>query len=364
MTATDFLKIPLAVALMLAGQVALAKGLDLNDCRLLLADPVPNELAAWKARTLRAAEQDDQEALKLIAAQAINTQACLEESITGDAGWTVVRRTEGTEQTQRGGAAVKLSEHPQLHAAVIGAARWAHRAGQRDPGYRLASAQLVARYAEELAGYVEDAYLDAAGSYAFDCVLKRSFGKRQPHFVCGTARRTLARLTPAVPAERRAQLDALGMQWARELPAGSPPVRGAEDLLQRALDCKLTPAELAPLPASLASTRSEFQKPARRYAAPSVDVYALPTPQVVAGLEGQAVALMPARILLVVSGKTLNEVMAALGLTPDRYGPAWRDVAAGVRQIALELNHEGLSGGVLVGCEYASAAAARWVGGP
>jgi len=71
MTLRGFARGSLALTLILLGQSGLAKGLDLNDCQLLLAEPAPQAFAAWRARTLLLAERGEPTALELMAAQEV-----------------------------------------------------------------------------------------------------------------------------------------------------------------------------------------------------------------------------------------------------------------------------------------------------
>ena len=76
----------------------------------------------------------------------------------------------------------------------------------------------MARYASALPALLEQGYEDAAGAHEFDCVLKRSFGKRVTAISCTIDRTTRAQLLPLVAPARRQVLDAQGRAWAEKVP--------------------------------------------------------------------------------------------------------------------------------------------------
>jgi hypothetical protein len=152
----------------------------------------------------------------------MNRLACLEEEETGDEGWSVIEtsRDDGeaavSEMSQPAGIA-DIARKPKALKALKDAVRHTHQAGAFDPGYRSVSAETVAKYAAALPELVEQAYADIAGVYEFDCLQKRKYGKRDSKTACIVARNARAKLTPAVPAARRAVFDEAGRDWASKV---------------------------------------------------------------------------------------------------------------------------------------------------
>ena len=140
--------------------------------------------------------------------------------------------------------------------------------------------------------------------------------------------------------------------------------RAAEpDLLARAVRCELTDAQLSTLIHDISAQRPDFKSPIS-YGAPSVDVYQLNSPVDAYGFSSSVVAVMPARILLVVSGTSVDKAASALHLEKTlSFLPASRTVRPSVSIMAFELSHKVLKGKLLVGCQYESPGAASWVEG-
>lgn len=133
---------------------------------------------------------------------------------------------------------------------------------------------------------------------------------------------------------------------------------------ERALNCQLADEELAGLMQDLAADLVAFRRPVAQYGAPTANVYAMPVPLKAFGHASSMVVVMPARVLLAVEGRTVRQASMALGLHASSFGPASRQVRPGVSAVAFQLSHPMLAGKLLVGCEYASEAAARWPGSP
>ncbi|AVR98537.1 hypothetical protein [Pseudoduganella armeniaca] len=132
-------------------------------------------------------------------------------------------------------------------------------------------------------------------------------------------------------------------------------------LLERALSCQLKDNQLASLMHDLAAQQPAFAKPTSQYGAPSADVYQLSEPVTALGYTAAEVVITPARILLAVPGKAVSDAAGRLKLKEEAYSPASRVIRPTVRIVAFNLSHEKLQGKLLVGCEYASSGAARWV---
>lgn len=111
----------------------------------------------------------------------------------------------------------------------------------------------------------------------------------------------------------------------------------------------------------LAAAHAAFAKPVAQHGAPAADLYQLTAPVSALGYRSSQVVLTPARILLATQVEPLPQVAARLGLQSAPYAPAARVVRPTVSVVAFRLAHKGLENSVLVGCEYATPAAARWV---
>jgi hypothetical protein len=116
---------------------------------------------------------------------------------------------------------------------------------------------------------------------------------------------------------------------------GRPCPCSETDLLQRALTCKLQDNELSSLLQDLAKTRTDFKKPTFLYALTSVDVYQLDSAISANGYTSSQVVVAPARVLMVVPGKALKEVIATLRLEESSFSPARRVVRPTVSIIAF-----------------------------
>lgn len=197
---------------------AYAADLDLSDCDILSGKKSAAAFKNWSADNHRRAEAGDQDAIRHRAAAAMNRLACLEEAETGDEGWSSIATSgDGEAEISEPAGIANIAGKPAALKALKDAVRYTHQAGAFDPGYRNASAETVAQYAAALPELIEQAYGDAAGTYAFDCVLKRTHGKRDGKTACIMARNVRARLTPKVPAARRTALDTAGRAWAEQV---------------------------------------------------------------------------------------------------------------------------------------------------
>lgn len=201
-----------------------AAELDLADCDILTGGKAAATYQRWLQTNGREADGGDREAIRNRAAVASNVLACHEEKLTGDIGWSVIETTASgknagdTQSTLPPGIA-NIEKHAAAFKSLKDAVRYSHQAGAFDPGYKSISAQTVARYAGALPEALEQGYEDAAGAYEFDCVLKRSFGKRVTAISCTIDRTARAQLLPLVAPARRAVLDAQGRAWAGKMPA-------------------------------------------------------------------------------------------------------------------------------------------------
>lgn len=135
----------------------------------------------------------------------------------------------------------------------------------------------------------------------------------------------------------------------------------ASTLLERAINCELQDEELKNLIQTIAVHQSEFKKPALELAAPSVNLYELEKPITVFGFTAETIAVMPGRVMLAVSGTNKNNVTKKLNLIEEEYSPSSKTVRPTVSVVAFNLSHSALQGKTLVGCEYASPAAASWI---
>ncbi|TWI60930.1 hypothetical protein IP91_04895 [Pseudoduganella lurida] len=133
-------------------------------------------------------------------------------------------------------------------------------------------------------------------------------------------------------------------------------------LLEDALSCKLKDNQVASLMRELATRQPAFAKPATQYGAPAADVYQLNKPASALGYSSAEIVVTPGRILLAVPAESVAKAIAKLKLEEDSYGPASRLVRPTVSIVAFQLTHKSLQNKLLVGCEYASADAAAWIG--
>lgn len=132
-------------------------------------------------------------------------------------------------------------------------------------------------------------------------------------------------------------------------------------LLENALSCKLKDVEVESLMRNLAASQPAFAKPAKQVMAPSADIYRMAQPVTALGYSSTEVVVTPGRILLAVPGTPLKQAIGKLNLTEEPYSPAKREIRPTVSVVAFQMSSDGLEGKLLVGCEYANAAAARWV---
>lgn len=135
----------------------------------------------------------------------------------------------------------------------------------------------------------------------------------------------------------------------------------ADDLIRRAVNCELREQELASFAKDLANSAPEFKEPSQQYGAPSADVYQLASPVASYGFSATQVVVTPARVLIAVSGKNVQDAVKALALEESRFAPASRAIRPNVSVVAFQMSHEAIRGKLLVGCEYASPAAAKWL---
>lgn len=132
-------------------------------------------------------------------------------------------------------------------------------------------------------------------------------------------------------------------------------------LLENALSCKLKDGEMASLMRELAVQQPGFAKPSKQFGAPSANIYQLQKPVSAWGYSSGEVVVTPARILLAVPGQSVSQAVGKLKLKEEEYSPARRQVRPTVNVVAFHLSHKDLENKLLVGCEYANAAAAAWV---
>jgi hypothetical protein len=195
-----------------------AAKIDLDDCDLITAKPLRADFQAWLNKNRKLANEGNHEAAKMVAAEANNRLACLEEKITEKSQWAVTMSSaDGASETTSNPGIPDIKKYPEAFSALKDAVRYMHQAGLNDPAYRGISAQLVLRYLAALPDSLEMAYEDVSGANHVECVMKRTFGKRDQKFSCASHRTTLAQLSVKLPAERRAELDAKGQQWAANL---------------------------------------------------------------------------------------------------------------------------------------------------
>lgn len=132
-------------------------------------------------------------------------------------------------------------------------------------------------------------------------------------------------------------------------------------LLERALSCSLKDGELPSLMRELAVQQPTLARPIAQYGAPSADVYRLSEPFTALGYSSAEIVVTPARILLAIEGETMSQAIRKLKLEEAPYSPARRSVRPTVSIVAFQLSHKTLQNKLLVGCEYANAAAGSWV---
>lgn len=199
-----------------------AASLELSDCSILSGKKSPAAYKKWAADNQRRADAGEQDAIRLRAAVASNRLACLEEEVTGDEGWGVIVTTgsgaDAVSETSGPTGIPHIAKNPVAFKALKDSVKYTHEAGAFDVAYKSMAAQTVARYAAALPELVDQGYADAAGAYAFDCILKRKVGHRTPANACPMVRPARAQLLPKVAPARRAVLDAEGEAWARQLP--------------------------------------------------------------------------------------------------------------------------------------------------
>ena len=194
-----------------------AFALDLSDCDLLLNKKPPAEFSNWKARTDEKARQGDQKSILYMAAESNNRLSCWDQQLTGRSEWDVVKKSDGVTKSQLNSGIPQINQHPEAWKALTDAVFWTHLGGQQNLSLRLLSANLVLKYNSVLPEAIETAYLDAAGAYAYHCVLKRQPESRQQDFSCGESRRVRATLTPLVQADKRTVLDEQASLWAAQV---------------------------------------------------------------------------------------------------------------------------------------------------
>ncbi|MBC3907455.1 hypothetical protein [Undibacterium umbellatum] len=196
-----------------------AAKISLDDCDLITAKPLRADFQTWLNKNRKLAVEGNVEALTMLAAEANNRLACMEEKITEKSGWSMTMSSgDGSSETTSNAGIPNIKKHADAYAALKDAVKYAHQAGASDPAYRGISAQLVLRYHSVLPEALETAYEDVAGANQLECVLKRKFGKRDAQYACASHRTTLAQLTTKIPAERRVALDQKAQQWAAEFP--------------------------------------------------------------------------------------------------------------------------------------------------
>ncbi|MFZ6657417.1 hypothetical protein [Undibacterium sp. TJN19] len=212
---TPFLKAGLSLSILLVCAVSHAANINLDDCSLLTAKPLRADFQTWLNKNRKLANEGNFEAAKMVAAEANNRLACLEEKIAEKSQWTMTMSgADGASETTSNPGITDIKKYPEAFSALKDAVRYMHQAGTNDPAYRGMSAQLVLRYLAVLPESLETAYEDVSGANQLECVMKRTFGKRDQKFACASHRTTLAQLSVKLPAERRAELDAKGQQWA------------------------------------------------------------------------------------------------------------------------------------------------------
>ena len=133
------------------------------------------------------------------------------------------------------------------------------------------------------------------------------------------------------------------------------------DLLERALNCKLADEELPSLIKDLAAKSKAFSKPVAQFGAPTVDVYEIPSPAKAYGYSSKEIFITPGRTLLGVEGKKLPDVVKTLKLEEEEYSPARRLVRPTVSTVAFPLVHRAKNNKLAIGCEYANEAAVKWI---
>ncbi len=201
-----------------------AATMDLSECSVLSGKAFASDYKKWKIDNQRRADAGEQEAIRARAGVAFNWLACLEEEQSGDEGWTVVEESGnadkgGVSKTTGPAGIADIAKKPAALKALKEALRYSHQAGAFDPGYRSMSGQLAAKYVKALPESIEDGYVDAAGAYEFDCILKRPYDNRNSKIACAMIRPAKAQLALKVAPERRAALDATAKAWAQAVPA-------------------------------------------------------------------------------------------------------------------------------------------------
>jgi hypothetical protein len=198
-----------------------AESLDLSDCDVLLGKKDRPEFDRWLSRVHLDAKAGQLYARRAIAGAANNTMACHEEAATGnDSAWKLsvsskdekgqdvvgTRTSEGIKDVQQRPAALKA-----LREVIA----QSHSVGEFDPGYRTVAAEWVLKYSKILPDLLPQAYEDVAGAYQFDCVLKRSYGKRLREEACADERQLVRQFLPRVSAHQRDAADRRAAAWAR-----------------------------------------------------------------------------------------------------------------------------------------------------
>ena len=137
---------------------------------------------------------------------------------------------------------------------------------------------------------------------------------------------------------------------------------GGPALIQRALSCALTPAEIAGLPTALRGADPGFAEPARQFALPSYDLYKLRHPVTALGYASDEIVLQPGRVLMLVPAAGRAAAEAALGLMADPItGLSERAVADARSIVAYEPHRPEIPGKLFLGCQYALPEAAGWL---
>ncbi|MBI3729936.1 MAG: hypothetical protein HY254_16615 [Burkholderiales bacterium] len=205
---------------------AQAAALDLSDCDVLIGTRSALAYKKWISDNERRANAGERQAIRSRAADAVRRLACHEEKLNGSSGWGVtITMSGGAAGAEKDGPSVttrptgipNIELRPDALKTLNDAVRYTHQAGVFDPGYKSLSAQTVVRYATALPERIDDAYADAAGAYAYDCVLKLPYGTRVTAAGCAIGRTARAELIPRVTPERRAAADAAAQEWAEKL---------------------------------------------------------------------------------------------------------------------------------------------------
>jgi len=203
--------------------------LDLSDCRILEGKLYADNHRRALADITEQAQAGSLEDRKTLAAIANNRFACFLETVSDSAGWSVM--IEDKDKNAESGVVSTssrlldigtLRRYPDGLKALREAEQGAQAIADQDLAYRNIAARFVADYPAvfQLADHA-DAYRNAVGVKAVACQDADARETAHAQF-CNDARGALASLLQLLPEEKRMELEAAGLAWAKGFLARKP----------------------------------------------------------------------------------------------------------------------------------------------